>query len=248
MAEAVFVHGNPETAAIWGPLLRELGRTDVDTLSPPGFGAPVPDDFGATADDYLDWLLGQLDGRNEPVDLVGHDWGGGHVIRLAIERPDLIRSWVTDIAGCLAPDYTWHDAAQLWQTSGAGEEAVAGMSAMAVADRAGVYESLGMSPEVAQEVAAAFDKDMGRCILALYRSAAQPAMVQLGQRLGAAARRPGLVLIPTEDGYTGGEARARWAASEAKARVTVLSGLGHWWMLQDPARGATALREFWARL
>ena len=44
---AVFVHGNPETAAVWGPLLDELGRSDVVLLSPPGFGAPLPDGFGA---------------------------------------------------------------------------------------------------------------------------------------------------------------------------------------------------------
>ena len=25
-------------------------------------------------------------------------------------------------------------------------------------------------------------------------------------------------------------------------------GFGHWWMLQDPARAATVLREFWATL
>jgi hypothetical protein len=25
----------------------------------------------------------------------------------------------------------------------------------------------------------------------------------------------------------------------------VLDGLGHWWMLQDPARGAAALTRFW---
>ncbi|MDT5218539.1 MAG: hypothetical protein QOF15_644, partial [Mycobacterium sp.] len=34
----VLVHGNPETAAIWGPLVDALGRKDVVRLSPPGFG------------------------------------------------------------------------------------------------------------------------------------------------------------------------------------------------------------------
>jgi pimeloyl-ACP methyl ester carboxylesterase len=38
----VLVHGNPETDAIWGPLVDALGRTDVVRLSPPGFGAPLP--------------------------------------------------------------------------------------------------------------------------------------------------------------------------------------------------------------
>ena len=41
----VLVHGNPETDAIWGPLVDALGRKDVVRLSPPGFGAPLPDDL-----------------------------------------------------------------------------------------------------------------------------------------------------------------------------------------------------------
>lgn len=244
----MLVHGNPETADIWTPLLEALSRPDVETLSPPGFGAPVPEGFGATADEYASWLVSELENQGSAVDLVGHDWGGGHVIRVAIERPDLIRSWVTDIAGCLAPDYEWHDMAQVWQTPGAGEEAVAGMAAMPVADRAAMLESIGMTPAVARSVAEATDEVMGRCILALYRSAAQPAMSSLGQRLDAAASRPGLVIIPGDDQYTGGEERARWAAGKAGARVALLPGLGHWWMLQDPAAGAAALEEFWSSI
>lgn len=249
---AVFVHGNPETAAIWRPLLAALGRTDTVTLSPPGFGAPAPDSFGATAQDYLDWLTGELErsleGWGGPVDLVGHDWGGGHVIRLACTRPDLIRSWCMDIAGCFAPDYVWHDAAQVWQTPGQGEENVAGAVAAPIEGRAALYEALGIPADVARELAEAYDETMGRCILALYRSAAQPVMRQWGEELPAAAARPGLVLVPTADGYTGGEDRARWAAARAQAEVAVLEGLGHWWMLQDPTSGAAALERFWASL
>jgi pimeloyl-ACP methyl ester carboxylesterase len=247
-SRAVFVHGNPETAAIWGPLLAELRHPDTVTLSPPGFGSPAPEDFGATADDYAAWLASELEGLGRPIDLVGHDWGGGHVVRIAMERPDLVRSWVTDIAGCFAPDYVWHDLAQVWQTPGAGEESVAGMAALPVPDRASLFESVGMTPGVARAVAEANDDTMGRCILSLYRSAAQPAMARLGQSLGAAAGRPGLVLIPTEDQYTGGEARARWSAEQAHAKVALLQGLGHWWMLQDPTAGAAALKDFWSSL
>ena len=38
------------------------------------------------------------------------------------------------------------------------------------------------------------------------------------------------------------------AAERAGARTTVLDGLGHWWMVQDPQRGAAALTEFWESL
>jgi pimeloyl-ACP methyl ester carboxylesterase len=243
---AVFVHGNPETAAIWGPLLAELQHPDTVTLSPPGFGAPVPDNFGATADEYAAWLETELELQGVPIDLVGHDWGGGHVMRIAMERPDLIHSWAMDIAGCFAPDYVWHDMAQVWQTEGAGEELVAGMASLSVADRASMFESLGMTPDIARAVAEANDDTMGRCILSLYRSAAQPAMARLGEGLAAAEACPGLVIIPTEDGYTGGEERARWSARQANAQVAVLQGLGHWWMIEDPAAGAAALRRFWS--
>ena len=44
-------------------------------------------------------------------------------MRVAATRPDLIRSWVIDIAGCTHPDYVWHDMAHVWHTPGAGEEA-----------------------------------------------------------------------------------------------------------------------------
>jgi pimeloyl-ACP methyl ester carboxylesterase len=249
MTTAIFVHGNPETAAIWRPLLSRLDRSDLDTLSPPGFGAPRPVGFGATVDDYAEWLADELAKRNEPVDLVGHDWGAGHVIRVVMRRPELVRSWVIDLAGCFAPDYVWHDMAQVWRTPGAGEDAVADLVAMPVEQRASLYESLGMTPlELAAEVAEDTDDTMGRCILALYRSATPEVMTAVGEEMTRAAVRPGLVLVPTADPYTGGEGRARWSADRAGAQITLLPDLGHWWMMQDPTAAADALESFWKDL
>ena len=57
----VLVHGNPETSAVWSPLVAELARTDVVRLSPPGWGAPVPDGWGATVEEYRRWLVGELE-------------------------------------------------------------------------------------------------------------------------------------------------------------------------------------------
>jgi pimeloyl-ACP methyl ester carboxylesterase len=240
----VLVHGNPETDAIWADLRTHLGTDDVVALSPPGFGAPVPPDFGATSDDYVAWLAGELEGIDQPIDLVGHDWGGGHVFRLALSRPELVRSWATDIASCFDPTYVWHDLAQVWQTPEAGEAAIARQLAATPAQRAERYVGLGMSPAAAMACAAAFNQDMGRCILPLYRSAVQPKMAAWGADLTGARSKPGLVIVATEDPYTGGEARARHTAERANAQVTVLDGLGHWWMCQDPERGAAAIRAF----
>jgi len=146
------------------------------------------------------------------------------------------------------PEYVWHDMAQVWQTPDAGEKAVAEMASAPIEARAAMFESFGLSPSAARRVAAAADATMGRCILALYRSAAQPAMANWGRDLAKAAARPGLVIIPTDDHYTGGEVLARRSAERAGAEVAVLDGLGHWWMCQDPARGARALNAFFASL
>ena len=58
---------------------------------------------------------------------------------------------------------------------------------------------------------------------------------------------PGLVIIPSEDPFLSA-ASATKAAARASAKTAALDGLGHWWMLQDPARAAAVLREFWATL
>ncbi|MCX8553875.1 alpha/beta fold hydrolase [Mycolicibacterium mucogenicum] len=244
----VLVHGNPETDAIWGPLVDELGRDDVVRLSPPGFGAPLPDDFSATYLAYRDWLEAELAALGEPVDLVGHDWGGGHVLTAVMHRPELVRSWVTDVVGILDPDYVWHDLAQVWQTPGEGEQLVETMLGGSVEDRAGQMVAMGMPLDVATALATAQGPEMGRAILALYRSARQPAMAEVGRDIETLRARPGLALLATDDPYIGSDEIRYRAAARAGARTTVLDGLGHWWMLQDPARGAAALTEFWATL
>ena len=244
----VLVHGNPEAAAIWDDVHQQLGRDDVVALSPPGFGAPVPDRFGATRDDYAAWLATEVARLPGPIDLVGHDWGGGQVMRVVIAHPELVRSWATDIAGCFDPEYVWHERAQVWQTPGAGEAAVEQQLLIAKDKLADAYERVGISPAAARSCAEAYTPEMGRCILALYRSAAQPKMAQWGQQLDRARARPGLVIIPTQDQYTGGETLARRSAERAGAEVALLDGLGHWWMCQDPARGAAILGEFLATL
>ena len=244
----VFVHGNPETASIWTPLLAAMGREDALTLSPPGFGAALPDDFDATSDSYARRLVDQLEKLDTPADLVGHDWGGGHVVRAVTQRPDLVNRWCIDIAGCFDPEYVWHDMAQVWQTAGDGEAAVTAMAATPLEIRVEGFQGLGMTPEAAQSCAEAAAKpEMGRAILALYRSAVQPRMTEFGSQMRASmSAGRSLVLIANEDHYTGGAAMARRTAVLWGSDVAVLEGLGHWWMLQDPQRAAAVLNNFFA--
>ena len=246
----VLVHGNPETAAVWGSLVRALaerGVDDVVCVSPPGFGAPVPDGWLGTPSEYVDWLAGEVESIGSPVDLLGHDWGAGHVAGLVAARPDLVRSWAIDVAGLVHPDYVWHDAAQLWQTPEIGEQVVDSMVSMPLADRVGMFVGLGLDEGTAEAMAVALDETMGRCILALYRGAAQPYLTQLGDRLDAGPRRPALVLNATADPYVAAELGVA-VAERLGASIASLEGQSHWWMLENPAPAADALVAFWAGL
>lgn len=244
----VFVHGNPETSAIWQPIAGELaarGVTDIVLLSPPGFGAPVPTQWTATQDDYATWLIDEVQRLDGPIDIVGHDWGAGHVYGALARRPDLFSTWAADCGGLLHRDYVWHDAAQAWQTSGVGEEAVGLLTNMDKSDLAVVLQSLGMSGSIAADVAANVNHEMGRCILALYRSAAQPAMRDLGAQLAALQLPRGAVIVPTADTYPGTPEMAGDVARSLRATTIELVGRGHWWMIEDAATAAQQLINFW---
>ena len=163
------VHGNPETAAVWNRLAPLLDRGPVVRLSPPGFGAPVPARFTATVEEYRRWLVTELERFERPVHLVGHDWGGAHVMNVVMTRPELVRSWVCDVIGLFDQDYQWHDGVKVWATPGAGEDAVAGLIGPPVSERAAALVDRGMHEDVALPVAEGQNAAMGDCILRLYR-------------------------------------------------------------------------------
>jgi len=239
---SVLVHGVPETSAVWEPLVAALGDRDVVALQLPGFGCPRPDGFGGTKDEYTAWLVAELEGVDTPVDLVGHDWGGGFVVRLVSTRPELVRSWATDAAAVGDADFEWHAAARIWQTPGKGEEFFDRQLAASTEDLAAVYEHVGVPGPYAIELVRSIDTTMADCILDLYRSA-----VDVGREWSPDFRDvavPGLVLLPSEDPYLPSDLSLR-AAGAAGAATAPWPGLGHWWMLQDPTAAARTLTEFW---
>jgi pimeloyl-ACP methyl ester carboxylesterase len=247
----VLVHGNPETSAIWRPLTEALharGRAAVIALSPPGFGAPVPADFDPTMDAYADWLVGQLEAIAETgteIDLLGHDWGAGHVYGALSRRADLVRTWTGDIAGVLHRDYVWHDMAQAWQTPEIGEQVIAGMTSSTSEDKVALFVGLGLPDEIATELADGLDDEMGRCVLRLYRTGAQPAVGQLGDRLASMELPPGLVVDAEFDAYINSE-QSNEIAARLGAEILRLDGRSHWWMVSDIDPVADALVAFWS--
>ncbi|WP_305784395.1 alpha/beta fold hydrolase [Symbioplanes lichenis] len=245
----VFVHGVPESSAIWTNLIGELekrGVTETVLLSPPGFGAPLPPAFRADVNGYRDWLIAELERLGEPVHLVGHDWGGAHVINVAMTRPDLLRSWTSDTIGVFDPGYVWHDLARSWQTEGTGEAVVARMFGATPEEKTASMMSFGMDRTTAGQIAAAQDADMGRAVLSLYRSAKQPVLADLGRDLDRARARPGLALAASDDYQVGSTQQRHQAAALAGAQLETLDGAGHFWPAQAPAAAAAVIATFLA--
>jgi len=241
----VFVHGVPETTAVWDPLRAQLDRSDVITLALPGFGVARPAGFGATKEEYVAWLVDELSAIGEPIDLVGHDWGGGLALRLVSTHPHLVRSWALDAAGLGSDDFEWHDFAKIWQTPDEGEAFFADQLGASPEDRGAILEMFGVDHDQAMIMATWTDQTMVDCILALYRSA-----TEVGHEWSPDFQdipAPGAVIIPSEDPFLSEES-ARTAAARAGADIIELPGLSHWWMVQDPAAGAAALQAFWATL
>ena len=91
----LFVHGIPETGAIWAPFIKALDLDEGTWLAPtyPGFGGePRPVDFRPTLENYALWLTSQVDmlvqTAGQPIDIVGHDFGATLALRVASTQSD----------------------------------------------------------------------------------------------------------------------------------------------------------------
>ena len=241
----VFVHGVPETAAIWRKVQDRIGRESI-AVSLPGFGCPRPDGFGATKDEYVAWLVAELDAIGEPVDLVGHDWGAPLTMRVASAFGDRLRTWAADCGGLVHPDYEWHAFAKIWQTPGEGEAFMDQQRAQPVEEAAaGLAQIMSISPEDALEMASGQDETMSACILDLYRSALPNPYADWGPFAPPSA--PGLVVQATEDPFADPRL-SREVADLLGAEVGLLEGVSHFWPYQAPDQAAALLTEFWATL
>ena len=240
---AVFVHGVPDTEAMWDRLAAALGPYDVVRLSLPGFGPEVPVGWTATKEAYADWLAARLDEIGEPVDLVGHDWGAILCQRVASVRPDLIRTLAVG-SGPLDVEYEWHPMAQAMQTPEVGEQIMAALVDTAPDDLAAGLAAGGAGPELAAIQARHIDARMAECIVQLYRSAIDVG-AEWQPAVDAMPHRPAMVFHGADDAFVPVEIGTR-LADRLGAELIVFPDTGHWWAWERARDTAAALIRLWS--
>jgi pimeloyl-ACP methyl ester carboxylesterase len=236
----VFVHGSPDRAGVWKPLIAQLDRDDALALELPGFGCEPPEGFDATRWAYRDWLVAQLEQFEHPPDLVAHDIGAVIAHGVLLERPDLVRTWA--LGNSAHADYVWEHARPL-QTTRIGEERVELFLSLEPDQQQQVVAlMMGVDETRAAELAANMDRRQMTCALAFYRSVTWVGDWQLNAQ---AVYPPGLVLWGEADRFQSVEFAERLAA-DGGAELRVFPDTGHWWQLERPGEAAAALTEFWA--
>ena len=235
----VFIHGVPDTSGVWDELREKLTDQKSIALALPGFGTSVPRDFTSTKEEYVAWLIEQLERISGPVDLVGHDWGCILALRVVSLRPDLVRSWAAG-SGPVSKQYEWHPLAKIWQTPRNGEEWMANLNR---ADFAKFMAQSGVPMEAANEKVAHIDEKMKDSILRLYRSA-----THVGEQWQPDLQKvdtPGLVFWGEKDTACP-PSFADELAGDTKARRLLKLDCGHWVQLERTLELAQALEEHWS--
>lgn len=245
--KTLFLHGVPDTPALWGPLINALGMSASEAITPalPGFGTPAPPGFPATMDAYTDFLIGEAEAAAEanggPIRILGHDWGAILTQRAASLRPDLFESWAVTNA-LIDSQYRGHRMARLWATPIVGEIVMAGMR-----DPKRMADALveqGVPRELAEHEAGQINLEMRQCTLKLYRSARGLRFDPALEDKLADLPKKGLVLWGETDPYVGIEVAERFCA-RWNVPLHVERGAGHWACVERADAFAERLTKFW---
>ncbi len=242
----VFVHGVPDTPAMWAPLIEALGLSDGEYIAPglPGFETPAPVGFPCTKDAYADWLIGQIEAEvkatGQPVNIIGHDWGALLTLRVCSLRPDLINSFMVANA-LIDPQYSGHRMAKLWATPLVGE---AVMFLSQYQDFSEALVEAGMPPEIAVKDVAYWKKPMRQAILKLYRSAL--GLRFRGEWVDDLKNLPerGLIVWGENDPFVDLSVAQRFS-DKWSYPLHVLRDTSHWGLIQKPDEVAGLLKDLW---
>lgn len=233
----LFLHGNPDSSAVWSGVFAELasrGATDqLRCIAPdlPGFGrSGVPAGFGYRKQDLADFVADLLDraGVQERVRLVVHDFGGIFGLAFAAAYPERV-SGVLVHNTLFFPDYRWHFLARVWRTPVLGEFAMRTLNRTLFH----LILRLGSRRLTGAQIDATYQEytpTARATVLRLYR-ATDPADFMSWERhfLKCAEQVPVRVLWGRHDPFIGLQFAERFGAQS----VRILEDCGHWVPLED---------------
>lgn len=251
-APILLLHGNPDNAGEWRPLIKVLDGTGA-CMAPdlPGFGQcdepPLSFDYSLAAHEaFLDELLGAL-GVSQPVILVVHDIGGIFGVAWAAKHLDRICGVVITNT-VVFENFPWFSQARTWaRTDWLGRtQAEARMWLIGLAGGA-LFRKVfgGLSPElpptelarITQEFA--LDGKAKRSTLRLFRQ-----MIPNEYFTGMdAAVRTLIARVPVRVVWGLGDPYIpdRFAASFPGVKIERVAGGGHWVPISSAAKVAAAV-------
>jgi pimeloyl-ACP methyl ester carboxylesterase len=236
-APVVFLHGNPDTHAVWATTVGAM--TGVRCIAPdlPGFGRSTPPLLDLSLESQARWVRGLLAALDlDRVHLVVHDIGGVYGLAFATLHPQRLLS-LTVLDTIFFADYHWHFFGRVWRTRWLGEAAMAlSMKWLFVSQlRRG---SPALPSEYADLAFAEFTPATKRHVLDYYRASSPSIWEGWEDRMRAAiANVPTLVLWGDADPFIGKKFADRFGVAPVHCPH------GHWLMVEDPEWCAAKISE-----
>lgn len=240
----MFVHGMPSNSRMWNRTIAALGRKDDEVVAVdlPGFRSSAPKDWIASKENYVAWLIDQIERLNKrggPVHLVGHDWGCLLTLRAASLRPELLCT-VTAGNGPIDEHWPLHGLWAVWNKMGIGERFMDDVLTPDTAEQ--MLLAMNFPPDDAGKTLWA-SREGRQITLDLYRSG-----VGVGREWGPDLARiviPSLLIWGVKDMLVPIEIGRRMAARMGSEVAPV--DAGHFWPYEQPEVVANLLRRHFAR-
>lgn len=234
----VCVHGNPDSAEQWLPLLErsaELGRVVAPDL--PGWGQSSPPDravHDGGVEAHARWFAALLDELEiDEYRLVVHDWGSVGLAGALLAPARVQRAVIIDVVP-LSSTYRWHWVARYQWRPRTGDLLIKPLNAFLVD---GLVSLQGARKRPPREWIARLKRDidpaMKDSILRLYRSGDPDVLGRAGERLEKLAC-PSLVVWGSKDPYIGPRHAHEIGRRLPDADIWIVDGAGHWCMHEEP--------------
>lgn len=241
----LFLHGNPDSADMWSGVIERLkGNYRCIAIDLPGFGrSEAPASFDASLESearFVDDLVIAL-GITQPLDIVGHDFGGHFALAWTITHPEKVGRVVVSNTSFFS-DYKWHGAARLLRTPVLGELAMAATNEWALARNIRTAAP-NLSVEQVKHTYSLYTPAAKKMALRLYR-AANPEVFKAWEEglRSLSAKVPLMVLWGDKDPFAASSYAERFGAAE----VHHFSEYSHWLPAEAPAEVARRLDEFFS--